>query len=182
MIDFKMRLRAQPVPTVARQAMQNAFQDLKAAISAQDSKDFDDSTLQRVRQEALEIENQLGSRGWLRNMRRLKPLFSALEHYSSVMGTLCNGTPFLPWIWAPITLILRISSEHIESFDLIIGAYSRIASSLSRFEMLDKAIGCDMRLSETFTAYYAEILGFHKHAYKFLRRSGQYFSFSGVSF
>lgn len=177
-----MPLRAQPVPPVARQSMQNAFQDLKGAISPQDSKDFDDSTLQRVRQEALDIENQLGSRGWLRNMRRLKPLFTAMEHYSDVVGTLCNGTPFLPWIWAPITLILRISSEHIESFDLIIGAYSRIATSLSRFEMLDKTIGTDMRFSETLAAYYAEILGFHKHAYKFLRRSGESLSFSAVVF
>lgn len=180
LVDFNMPLHAQPVPPIARQAMQNAFEDLKGAISPQYSKNFDDSTLQRVRKEALDIENQLGSRGWLRNMRRLQPLLTALEHYSNVMGTLCNGTPFLPWIWAPITLILRISSEHIESFDLIIGAYSKIASALSRFEMLDKAIGRDIRLSETLAAYYAEILGFHKHAYKFLQRSGQSFYYSAV--
>lgn len=168
-----MPLRAPPVPAIARQTMETAFQDLKRTITPQDSQDFDACTLQRVQKEALDIENQLGSRGWLRNMRRLKPLFSALEHYGKVVDTLCNGTPFLPWIWAPIILILRVSSEHIESFDLIIGAYSRIATCLSRFEILDKAIGRDPKFSETLASYYAEVLGFHKHAYKFVRRSGQ---------
>lgn len=170
-----MPLRAPPLPVAARQTMRNAFEDLQMAITPQDSKNFGASTLQQVRREALDIENQVASRGWLRNMRRLKPLLTALEHYSRVVDTLCNGTPFLPWIWAPITLILRISSEHIESFDVIIGAYSRIASALSRFEILDEAVGRDPRLSETLASYYAELLEFHKHAYKFVRRSGQSF-------
>lgn len=161
------------VPAAVRQTMQNAFEDLEKAITPQDSKDYHDCSLERVRQETLNIENQLGSRGWLCNMRRLKPLFAGLEHYSKVVDTLCNGTPFLPWIWAPITLILRIASEHIESFDSLIGAYGRIGSSLQRFEILRKSFLGDPRFHETAAAFYADILEFHKHAYKFVRRSGQ---------
>lgn len=152
--------------------MQHAFEDLEKVITPQDSKDYHDCSLERVRLEALQIENQLGSRGWLRNMRRLRPLFTGLEHYSKVVDTLCNGTPFLPWVWAPITLILRIASEHIESFDSLIGAYGRIGSSLQRFEILHKSFIGDPRFHESTAAFYADILELHKHAYKFVRRSG----------
>lgn len=154
--------------------MQNAFKELRRTITAQDSKDFDSATLQHVRQEALDIENQLAVRQSLRNMRRLMPLFTALEHYSKVADPLCNGTPYLHWIWAPITLILRVASEYVEAFDSIIGAYSRIASSLPRFELLDGAFGSDSNFHETLAAFYAEILEFHRHAYKFVRRSGKH--------
>lgn len=161
------------VPALVRQTMKNAFDDLERTVTAQDSTNFDISTLECVRKEALDIENQLGSRGWLRNMRRLLPLFTALEHYSRVMDTLCNGTPFLPWVWAPITLILRIASEHIDSFDVVIGAYGRIASSLPRFEILGETYSRDNKFQETLAVFYADILEFHKHAYKFVRRSGR---------
>ncbi|KAG6358594.1 hypothetical protein INS49_012112 [Diaporthe citri] len=160
------------VPAVSRQTIRSAFEDLENVITPQDSRDYHDYSLERVRKEALNIENQLASRGWLRNMRRLKPLFTGLEHYSKVVDTLCNGTPYLPWIWAPITLILRIASEHIESFDSLIGAYGRIGSSLQRFEVLRKSFLGDPRFHEATAAFYADILEFHKHAYKFVRRSG----------
>lgn len=106
-------------------------------------------------------------------MRRLRPLFTALEHYSQVIGTLCNGTPYLPWIWAPISLILRVASEHIESFDTIISAYGRIADSLPRFHILGTTLARNGKFQETLAFFYADILEFHKHAYKFVRRSGQ---------
>lgn len=167
---------ARPAPAPVRQAMRSAFEELERTITPQDSKDFQSSTIQQVRQEALDIENQLASRQCLRNMRRLVPLFSALEHYKDVAGTLCNGTPYLPWIWAPITLILRIASEYVEAFDSIIGAYSRIASSLPRFELLGQAFPGPKydRFHDTLSAFYGDILEFHKHAYKFVRRSGEY--------
>ncbi|KAJ0120655.1 NACHT domain-containing protein [Diaporthe amygdali] len=166
------------VPAVVQETMRNAFDDLQKVITQQDSQDYDDCSLESVRQEALDIENRLGSRGWLCNMRRLKPLLDGLEHYSKVVDTLCNGTPYLPWIWAPITLILRIASEHIESFDSIIGAYGRIGSSLLRFEILRKSFIGDPRFFESTAAFYADILEFHKHAYKFVRRSGWKLFFS----
>lgn len=153
--------------------MRSAFEDLEQTITKQDSKDFQTSTLTRVRQEALDIENKLAARQQLRNMRRLMPLFTALEHYSGVVDILCNGTPFLPWIWAPITLVLRIASEYVEAFDSIIGAYSRIASSIPRFEILERTLAGRGKFHETLAVFYANILEFHKYAYKFVRRSGQ---------
>ncbi|KAG8158067.1 hypothetical protein KVR01_011828 [Diaporthe batatas] len=166
------------VPVAARQTMQCAFSDLEKILTPEDSEKYRDFSLERVRQEAINIENQLGSRGWLRNMRRLEPLFTGLEHYSKVVDIICNGTPYLPWVWAPITLVLRIASEHIESFDSIIGAYSRIGSSLQRFEVIQKSFMGDPKFHETTAAVYADILEFHKYAYKFVRRSGWKLLFS----
>lgn len=161
-----------PAPAIVRQTMQTAFQNLERTISPNDSRDFHKSTLLSVRKEALDIETRLAARQSLRNMRRLMPLFTALEHYSKVVDVLCNGTPFMPWIWAPITLILRIASEYVEAFEQLVKGYSRIAESLQRFEILANVFDGDTQFQQTLAVFYADILEFHKHAYKFVRRNG----------
>lgn len=93
----------------AKRTIREAFDDLSRAVSPEDSHDFSSVTLENVQNAALDIENQLGARSSLRNMRRLMPLFSGLQHYSAAIEVLCNGTPYLPWIWAPIKLILNVS-------------------------------------------------------------------------
>ncbi|KAI1634576.1 hypothetical protein F4809DRAFT_506210 [Biscogniauxia mediterranea] len=104
-------------------------------------------------------------------MRRLGPLFKGLEHYAKVVDVLCNGTPYLAWIWAPITLILRVTSEYIEAFEQIIKGYSRIAETLKRFGFLGDAFSNNANFQQTLAVFYADILQFRKHAYKFVRRS-----------
>jgi len=94
----------------AQRTIRHAFEDLSKSISPADAKDFSDATLESVQNAVLEVENQLGMRSSLRNMRRLMPLFSGLEHYSKAIEILCNGTPYLPWIWAPIKLIIMVST------------------------------------------------------------------------
>ncbi|KAK3293870.1 uncharacterized protein B0H64DRAFT_398860 [Chaetomium fimeti] len=157
---------------VARQTVHTAFEELNRTITPQDSRDFHKTTLQDVREAALNIEVQLASRQCLRNMRRLMPLFEGLEHYGKIMSVLCNGTPFLPWVWAPITLILRVACEHVEAFEQIMKGYARIASALKRFEILDQAFSRDADFQNAMAVFYADILEFHKHAYKFVRRNG----------
>jgi len=164
---------APAVSAHARQTMRTAFEELDRTITPRDSRDFHLSTLQHVRKAALEIENQLAARQSLRNMRRLTPLFKALEHYSKAIDVLCNGTPYLAWIWAPITLILRVASEYVEAFEQIIKGYSRIATSLRRFELLGDSFAGNQDFQQTLAIFYADILQFHKHAYKFVRRSSK---------
>lgn len=162
-----------PVSAAARQTIRAAFDDLDRTITPADSRDFRDTAIKHVREAALEIEGQLAARGSLRNMRRLMPLFRGIEHYSKAMDTLCNGTPYLPWIWAPIALILRVASEHVEAFEQIIKGYAQLAESLARFEILDCAFKDDHDFQSVLAVFYADILQFHKHAYKFVRRSGK---------
>lgn len=165
---------APPVSALARQTIRTAYEDLERTITPADSRDFRLKTLQDVQKAALEIEKQLAARQSLRNMRRLMPLFKGLEHYSKAVDVLCNGTPYLAWIWAPITLILRIASEYVEAFEQLIKGYSRTAASLSRFEILGDAFIGDQDFQQTLAVFYADILQFHKHAYLFVRRSGEY--------
>ncbi|CAG7555276.1 unnamed protein product [Fusarium equiseti] len=160
------------VSTLARKTIKAAYDELDRTISPGDKRDFSDTTLKNVQDAALKLEDQLAARQSLRNMRRLMPLFRGLEHYSKVVDVLCNGTPFLPWIWAPITLILRVASEYVEAFEAIMKGYARIAEPLARFEILSHAFIKDPGFQQTLAVFYADILTFHKYAYKFVRRSG----------
>lgn len=117
---------APAVSAPARQTMRAAFEKLERTVTPADSRAFRSTTLLQVRTTALELENQLAARQALCNLRRLAPLLNGLEHYSKAVDVLCNGTPFLPWIWAPITLILRVASEYVEAFEQIMKGYSKV--------------------------------------------------------
>ncbi|KAF5231675.1 hypothetical protein FAUST_9142 [Fusarium austroamericanum] len=166
------------VSALAKSTIKIAYDELYRTINTDDKRNFANISLQDVRDAALKIENQLAARQSLRNMRRLMPLFRGLEQYSKMVDILCNGTPFLPWIWAPITLILRISSEYVEAFEQIIKGYASIAESLKRFEILSDALINEPDFQQTVAVFYADILKFHKYAYKFVRRSGWTLIFS----
>lgn len=163
-----------PASAVARQTMRVAFEEANRIISPAESQHFKKTTLEDVRAAALDIERQLAARQSLRNMRRLMPLFKGLEHYSKSIDVLCNGTPYLPWIWSPITLVLRIASEYVEAFDQLIRGYSRIAETLARFEILGGAFSKDADFQQALAIFYSDILQFHGHAYKFVHRRGKY--------
>jgi len=166
-----MPLKA-PAPALraGRRAIEDAFKDLERTISPAESRDFASTTLDDVRRAAIDLERQLAARQSLRNMRRLEPLFQGLNHYSKVIDVLCNGTSYLPWIWAPIKLILKISSDYTMAFDRIIKAYSRIAESLGRFHLLEASFKGKPQLYPVFVVFYADILRFHKAAYGFVAR------------
>ncbi|KAK7949549.1 hypothetical protein PG988_016188 [Apiospora saccharicola] len=157
--------------TSAHNIISDAFHKLEGTIAAGDARGFERMTIAEVRSAVLKIEAQLAARQKLRNLRRLLPLFQGMEHYAKVVDVLCNGTPFLPWVWAPITLILRISSEHLEAFDHILSSYAGIADSLKRFGVLNETFAQNEGFQETAAVYYADILEFHKHAYLFVTRS-----------
>ncbi|KAJ4127046.1 hypothetical protein NW768_008667 [Fusarium equiseti] len=166
------------ISSLARNTIKSAHDELDRIISPGEKRNFAETTLQDVQDAALKLENQLAARQSLRNMRRLMPLFRGLEHYSKVAEILCNGTPFMPWIWAPITLILRVASEYVEAFEAIIKGYASIAEPLKRFEILSNAFISEPSFQQTLAVFYADILTFHKYAYKFVRRSGWALMFS----
>ena len=86
----------------ARFAFQDAFNKFEQTVrksSIEDFHNFQSTSLEDVRNAAKEVERQLAARQCLRNMRRIQPFLDRLEYYSEVIGVLCNGTPYLPWIW-----------------------------------------------------------------------------------
>jgi hypothetical protein len=116
----------------ARLLFKDAFDKLEQTVSANhpiDARDFHSTTLQDVRAAAKQIEQELGARQCLRNMRRIEPFFAGLERYSKVVEVLCNGTAYLPWIWAPVKLVLQVSMVRV------FGIFSSPTPSLS-FDIL----------------------------------------------
>jgi hypothetical protein len=95
----------------ARLTLQDAFDRFARSVSQDDYRTFQNTELQDVRDEALKIERQLRARRTQRNMARLEPFLLGLEHYSKVIEVLCNGTPYLSWIWAPVKLMLSVGSR-----------------------------------------------------------------------
>lgn len=81
---------------------ESAFARLRDAVKPHHVVEFQDTKLQDVWEAAKEIQRIQRQRRSLRNMGRLKPFLQGLEKYSKCIDTLCNGTPFLPWVWAPV--------------------------------------------------------------------------------
>ncbi|KAF3914315.1 hypothetical protein AA313_de0201686 [Arthrobotrys entomopaga] len=160
-----------PAVEAAKRTIRIAFEELERTISPADLRELKDVTLQDVQKAALDIENQLAKRSSLRNMRRLEPLFAGLGYYSSIIEILCNGTPYLSWLWAPVKLILKVSSDYIDAFEQIIKAYSKIGECLTRFRVLGQTFSENIDFQQTLAGFYANIVRFHRQAYGFVRRS-----------
>ncbi|KAF2728956.1 ankyrin [Polyplosphaeria fusca] len=104
-------------------------------------------------------------------MARLQPFLQAMEHYAKVVEVLCNGTPYLSWIWAPVKLMLMLSVDFLGAFEKLIDAYGRIADMLPRFDRLAVALSHDHNFQVLLALVYADVLEFHRRAYKFVRRN-----------
>ncbi|EFQ85929.1 hypothetical protein PTT_18969 [Pyrenophora teres f. teres 0-1] len=124
----------------ARRTFQESFAKFEKTVvkrSKDDRRDFADTTLRDVWEAVMEIEQQLAARQCLRNLKRIEPFLNGLEAYSKVVEVLCNGTPFMLWIWAPIKLMMKVlASDHISAFETLISAYAQIAENLPRFDRL----------------------------------------------
>ena len=95
----------------ARRTFQESFDSFEKTVqrySRTDDREFSNTTLRDVRDAAKEVERQLAARQCMRNMKRLEPFLNGLEAYSKVIEVLCNGTPFLSWIW--VSCDIKLSS------------------------------------------------------------------------
>ena len=84
---------------MALEAFDAAFKRLEASVSRDDARQFQSTTLNDVWEAAKGIERHLEARGKLRRFRRMELFLNGLEQYSKVIEVLCNGTPYLPYIW-----------------------------------------------------------------------------------
>ncbi|EDU43054.1 conserved hypothetical protein [Pyrenophora tritici-repentis Pt-1C-BFP] len=151
----------------ARRTFQESFAKFEKTVvkrSKDDQRDFADTTLRDVWEAVGEIERLLAARQCLRNMKRLEPFLNGLEAYAKVVEVLCNGTPFMPWIW--------LASDHISAFETLISAYAQIAENLPRFDRLRNAFRNHPDFQQLIAVVYSDILEFHRQAYKFFRKSG----------
>lgn len=93
---------AQPIRGGKGQALDQvatAFAKFESFTTRNDARQFQDTTLMDVSEAVGVVERRLAAKGQSRSLRRIKALLDGLEHYSKAVEVLCNGTPYLPWIW-----------------------------------------------------------------------------------
>lgn len=145
---------------------------LKQSVNPIDAVTFQSTTLEDVWKAALAIQQRQRESKSMMNMRRVEPFLKALEKYSKSIEILCNGTPYLPWIWAPIKLLLELASAHANIFEKLLNAYAQIAESMPRFDRLQKTFQDHPDFQRVLVMVYSDILEFHTRAYQLFRRRG----------
>lgn len=66
----------------------------------------------------------------------------------------------------------QLASEYSSIFDKLVAAYAQIAEALPRFDRFEEAFKNNSAFQEVLAVVYADILEFHRRAYKFFRRRG----------
>ena len=85
-------------------AFTEAYEKIRQSVTPKDAQDFQSTTLKDVWAAAREIESVQRKRRSIQNMRRIEPFLKALEKYSKTIETICNGTPYLPYIWVSLRI------------------------------------------------------------------------------
>ena len=80
-------------------SIQKAFEAFERTVKKDDARIFSSTELRDVWKAAREVEAKLVAKQKARNLRKIQPFLNGLEHYSKSIEVLCNGTPYLPWIW-----------------------------------------------------------------------------------
>ncbi|KAF7952570.1 uncharacterized protein EAE97_002067 [Botrytis byssoidea] len=158
-------LTASPQDTIA-----GAFKRLKSLISQKDAHNFASTELKGVWLAVRQIDSSQRQRQSGQNLRRIEPFLRGVEKYSKIVETLCNGTPYLSFIWAPIKLMLQIASHHRDIFEALISAYVDIGGALPRFDRYQKAFDNNIEFQQSLATVYTNILEFHQRTHKFLRQ------------
>lgn len=93
-------LPVSPYPESPPQSVvQDAFMKLEEALYRSDIQLFRSTTLKDVREAAKIISRDQAQRRCLQNLRRLEPFFEAIAKFGGAIETLCQGTPYLCYIW-----------------------------------------------------------------------------------
>ena len=104
---------------------QAAFTRFETTVSREDARIFQHTSLEDVWNAIRDTEAQMKARKSLRALKRVEPFLLGIEQYAKVIEVLCNGTPFLPWLW--VLCLLCITEALICS--LMIPHRPRLSSS-----------------------------------------------------
>lgn len=165
-------------------AFEEAYEKFKLTVDTSDARAFQSTTLGDVWKTVREVEQQLAARNSLRNMRRVQPLLERLKIISVPVDILCNGTPYLPWVWAPIKLVIQLASQNSDILEKLLEAYALIGNALPRIDRFSESFSDNPNICHILSVIYADIIEFHRRTYKFFRRRGwrNFFQSSWSSF
>jgi hypothetical protein len=95
--DLRGITMATPKTTIA-----DAFEKLQRSLSEEHRHSFESTELEHVWSEVRDIQTAQRKRQSAQNLRRIEPLLQGLEKYAKVIEVLCNGTPYLSFIWVSV--------------------------------------------------------------------------------
>ncbi|RGP59506.1 nacht domain-containing protein [Fusarium sporotrichioides] len=136
-------------------------------VTVQNSANIDD-----VRRAISQIENHLAARQSLRNLDRLTPFLDAIDRLTKPIDILCNGTPFMPFAWAPLKLILLTAQHHVHAFDKLLSAYGSIGLALPRLARYGETFPDNHQFQQLLAYLYGDIIEFHTQAFRLIRKPG----------
>ncbi|KAK1728107.1 uncharacterized protein BDZ83DRAFT_149704 [Colletotrichum acutatum] len=159
--------------------LQRACERFRSHLSDEETRRVENvKSVEDVREAISQMECYLASRQKLRNFERLVPFLDAADRLTKPIDVLSNGVPFLPYIWAPLKLILQISQDHTHALDEILSAYSRIGASLPRLSRYGNAFPDSHDFQQLLGHIYQDIIDFHCHAYRLVQKPGWAMLFS----
>ncbi|KAL2852554.1 nucleoside phosphorylase domain-containing protein [Aspergillus pseudodeflectus] len=123
----------------AKHLISGAYNKLRKTVEAmypEESVAFSDMSIDDVDNKARALERDLAKSEAIRNMRPIIPLLRKLREYSGAIDCLCAGTPYLSWLWAPVWMLLQVSSKDINSLPRLLEAYKHVAEILPTPTML----------------------------------------------
>ncbi|KAF2732444.1 hypothetical protein EJ04DRAFT_496968 [Polyplosphaeria fusca] len=165
----------------ARFLFQDAIERLQQTVGTtnpQQIPHFANSTLKDMYQACREIEIDMRKRRCVRNMARLKLFLDSMHHYHPVVEVLCNGTPYVSWIWGPMKLIFQIASEYPAAIEKLVSVYSRLGEALPRFDKLSEAFRGNSDFQRRMALIISDIVEFHREAYLFFQKKGWKYFFA----
>ncbi|KAH7302967.1 hypothetical protein B0I35DRAFT_447536 [Stachybotrys elegans] len=155
----------------AEKIISDAASRFKNVVTPDDIATFNATTADSVIIALRVIQDDLRKKRENRNLRKLVPFLEGLKKYGAAVDVLSNGlSPFLPFAWAPMKLFLQITADHLDAFDKLVEAYSKIADTLPHVNILAESFSDKPSMLTKIALYFAELLEFHRRAYKFVRR------------
>ncbi|KAL9116701.1 MAG: hypothetical protein Q9187_006774, partial [Circinaria calcarea] len=82
--------------------------------------------------------------------------------------------------YAPIKLMLQLASNYADVFDRLVTAYVQISENLPRLDRFEKVFPKNIEFQNVLALVYADILEFHRRAYKFFRRRAWHIVFDSL--
>ncbi|KAH9990747.1 hypothetical protein F4779DRAFT_609911 [Xylariaceae sp. FL0662B] len=166
---------------MAEVLIQRACERFRKEVSAEEAKDIESTEkIGEVRSAIQMVERQLAARGALRNIGRISPFVDAIERYSTALDTAANGTPYLPWIWAPIKFVLKAVQDCTNALEKILVCYSKIGSHMPRFTRFAGVFPKDHEFQQLLAFLFEDIIDFHRKAYSMIRKPGWRIFFSSA--
>ena len=151
--------------------MFEALEQFQQNISVQDAQELCYVQLQDVYDLVRTIEDEQAAQRKLRNTRRIKPFLDRIRAYTNVADILCKETELLPWIWAPVRLIIQVASESVDVLDNLLAEYGRVAEVLPKLDIADLPRH-DHGFQQVLAMLYVDMLAFHQRVYCLLSNPG----------